>query len=168
MEQNTIQIQHINLECPIAEFGFNRFLLTFFIRYRVLNSNAFSPGIGPQPLRFTALFFDHVGVTKLLDFKSSCVIKNRRKASNIKVLKFIDQNSALGCFSDKSLTKKQPRNTFLQSLYSMHRRVSASHWLGIRPGLLKSAPTSFVLLPRCSVSFSAKITHDRALDSALF
>ncbi len=104
----------------------------------------------------------------LLDFKSSCVIKNRRKASNIKVLKFIDQNSALGCFSDKSLTKKQPRNTFLQSLYSMHRRVSASHWLGIRPGLLKSAPTSFVLLPRCSVSFSAKITHDRALDSALF
>ncbi len=61
MEQNTIQIQHINLECPIAEFGFNRFLLTFFIRYRVLNSNAFRPGIGPQrPLRFTALFFDHV------------------------------------------------------------------------------------------------------------
>ncbi len=48
MEQNTIQIQHINLECPIAEFGFNRFLLTFFIRYRVLNSNAFRPGIGPQ------------------------------------------------------------------------------------------------------------------------
>ncbi len=81
MEQNTIQIQHINLECPIAEFGFNRFLLTFFIRYRVLNSNAFRPGIGPQrPLRFTALFFDHVAVTKLLDFKSSCVIKNRRKA----------------------------------------------------------------------------------------
>ncbi len=94
MERNTIQIQHINLECPIAEFGFNRFLLTFFIRYRVLNSNAFRPGIGPRPLRFTALFFDHVGVTKLLDFKSSCVIKNRRKASNIKVLKFIDQNSA--------------------------------------------------------------------------
>ncbi len=93
MEQNTIQIQHINLECPIAEFGFNRFLLTFFIRYRVLNSNAFSPGIGPQPLRFTALFFDHVGVTKLLDFKSSCVIKNRRKASNIKVLEFINQKS---------------------------------------------------------------------------
>ncbi len=60
MEQNTIQIQHINLECPIAEFVFNRFLLTFFIRYRVLNSNAFHPGIGPQPLRFTALFFDHV------------------------------------------------------------------------------------------------------------
>ncbi len=60
MERNTIQIQHINLECPIAEFGFNRFLLTFFIRYRVLNSNAFRPGIGPQPLRFTALFFDHV------------------------------------------------------------------------------------------------------------
>ncbi len=61
MEQNTIQIQHINLECPIAEFGFNRFLLTFFIRYRVLNSNAFRPGIGPQgivpqrPLRSTAL-----------------------------------------------------------------------------------------------------------------
>ncbi len=50
----------------------------------------------------------------------------------------------------------------------MHRRVSASHWLGIRPGLLQSAPTFFVLLPRCSVSFSAKITHDRALDSALF
>ncbi len=48
MERNTIQIQHINLECPIAEFGFNRFLLTFFIRYRVLNSNAFRPGIGPQ------------------------------------------------------------------------------------------------------------------------
>ncbi len=60
MERNTIQIQHINLECPIAEFGFNRFLLTFFIRYRVLNSNAFRPGIGPRPLRFTALFFDHV------------------------------------------------------------------------------------------------------------
>ncbi len=129
MEQNTIQIQHINLECPIAEFGFNRFLLTFFIRYRVLNSNAFRPGIGPQPLRFTALFFDHVGVTKLLDFKSSCVIKNRRKASNIKVLKFIDQNSALGCFSDKSLTKKQQPKAFSQDIYKICPRGSSFHWL---------------------------------------
>ncbi len=62
MEQNTIQIQHINLECPIAEFGFNRFLLTFFIRYRVLNSNAFRPGIGPQGIgpQVYSLVFYHV------------------------------------------------------------------------------------------------------------
>ncbi len=53
----------------------------------------------------------------MLDFKSSCVIKNRRKASNIKVLKFIDQNSALGCFSDKSLTKKQQQGNISQSIY---------------------------------------------------
>ncbi len=128
MERNTIQIQHINLECPIAEFGFNRFLLTFFIRYHVLNSNVFRPGIGPRPLRFTALFFDHVGVTKLLDFKSSCVIKNRRKASNIKVLKFIDQNSALGCPSDQSLTKKQQPKAFSQDIYKICPRGSFFHW----------------------------------------
>ncbi len=54
----------------------------------------------------------------LLDFKSSCVIKNRRKASNIKVLKFIDQNSALGCFSDKSLTEKQQQGNISQSIYT--------------------------------------------------
>ncbi len=53
----------------------------------------------------------------MLDFKSSCVIKNRRKASNIKVLKFIDQNSALGCLSDKSLTKKQHQGNISQSIY---------------------------------------------------
>ncbi len=45
------------------------------------------------------------------------MIKNRRKASNIKVLKFIDQNSALGCFSDKSLTKKQHQGNFSQHIY---------------------------------------------------
>ncbi len=67
--------------------------------------------------RFTALFFDHVGVTKLLDFKSSCVIKNRRKASKVKVLKFIDQNSALGCLSDQRLTKKQHQGNISQSIY---------------------------------------------------
>ncbi len=53
----------------------------------------------------------------LLDFKSSCVIKNRRKASNIKVLKFIDQNSALGCPSDQSLTKKQHQGNISQHIY---------------------------------------------------
>ncbi len=53
----------------------------------------------------------------VLDFKSSCVIKNRRKASNIKVLKFIDQNSALGCPSDQSLTKKQHQGNISQHIY---------------------------------------------------
>ncbi len=65
----------------------------------------------------------------LLDFKSSCVIKNRRKASNIKVLKFIDQNSALGCFSDKSLTKKQQPKAFSQDIYKICPRGSSFHWL---------------------------------------
>ncbi len=95
-------------------------------------------------------------------------VQNWRKAIYKKYWNLLIRNYSAGLFSGTSLTKKQPRNTFLQSLYSMHRRVSASHWLGIRPGLLQSAPTFFVLLPRCSVSFSAKITHDRALDSALF
>ncbi len=38
----------------------------------------------------------------------------------------------------------------------MHRRVSASHWLGIRPGLLQSAPTSFVLCPDAASAFLQK------------
>ncbi len=77
MEQNTIQIQHINLECPIAEFGFNRFLLTFFIRYRVLNSNAFRPGIGPQqPLRSTAL-------SSITSGSPNCWTSNRPACSKI-------------------------------------------------------------------------------------
>ncbi len=67
-------------------------------------------------------------VQRLLDFKSSCVIKNRRKASNIKVLKFIDQNSALGCFSDKSLTKKQQPKAFSQDIYNICPRGSSFHW----------------------------------------
>ncbi len=33
------------------------------------------------------------------------------------MLKFIDQNSALGCFSDKSLTKKQHQGNFSQHIY---------------------------------------------------
>ncbi len=53
----------------------------------------------------------------LLDFKSSCVIKNRRKASKVKVLKFIDQNSALGCFPDQRLTKKQHQGNISQHIY---------------------------------------------------
>ncbi len=67
--------------------------------------------------------------SQVLDFKSSCVIKNRRKASNIKVLKFIDQNSALGCFSDKSLTKKQQPKAFSQDIYKICPRGSSFHWL---------------------------------------
>ncbi len=63
----------------------------------------------------TLFCFAHLSI--LLDFKSSCVIKNRRKASNIKVLKFIDQNSALGCPSDQSLTKKQHQGNISQSIY---------------------------------------------------
>ncbi len=94
--------------------------------------------------RFTALFFDHVGVTKLLDFKSSCVIKNRRKASKVKVLKFIDQNSALGCLSDKSLTKKQHQGNISQSIYRYC--VDLCHFLvgrQNRPTLLQhSSPLS--------------------------
>ncbi len=144
MEQNTIQIQHINLECPIAEFGFNRFLLTFFIRYRVLNSNAFRPGIGPRPLRFTALFFDHVGVTKLLDFKSSCVIKNRRKASNIKVLKFIDQKSPQYWVDlrQDALQRTNPQKhfhrTFIKSVHVGRLFIGRRN----RPTLLQSAFSS--------------------------
>ncbi len=69
------------------------------------------------PLGLQPCLLSRRGVTKLLDFKSSCVIKNRRKASNIKVLKFIDQNSALGCLSDKSLTKKQHQGNISQHIY---------------------------------------------------
>ncbi len=66
---------------------------------------------------FFFFFLPGMCVCVVLDFKSSCVIKNRRKASNIKVLKFIDQNSALGCLSDKSLTKKQHQGNISQSIY---------------------------------------------------
>ncbi len=38
----------------------------------------------------------------------------------------------------------------------MHRRVSASHWLRIRPGLLQSAPDSFVLCPDAASAFLQK------------
>ncbi len=80
----------------------------------------------------------------LLDFKSSCVIKNRRKASKVKVLKFIDQNSALGCLSDKSLTKKQHQGNISQSIYRYC--VDLCHFLvgrQNRPTLLQhSSPLS--------------------------
>ncbi len=98
MEQNTIQIQHINLECPIAEFGFNRFLLTFFIRYRVLNSNAFRPGIGPQGIGPLGL----QPCSSITSGSPNCWTSNRPAWSKIegrlahvkKVLKFINQKSS--------------------------------------------------------------------------
>ncbi len=78
MEQNTIQIQHINLECPIAEFGFNRFLLTFFIRYRVLNSNAFRPGVSGHQLSLKSTAF-----SSITSGSPNCWTSNRPACSKI-------------------------------------------------------------------------------------
>ncbi len=116
MEQNTIQIQHINLECPIAEFGFNRFLLTFFIRYRVLNSNAFRPGIGPQ--RYSLVFY-HVGGSPNC-WTSNCPacskIEGGFKSQSIEIY-WSEQRSALGCLSDQRLTEKQHQGNISQHIY---------------------------------------------------
>ncbi len=79
----------------------------------------------------------------IVGLQTSCVIKNLRKASNIKVLKFIDQNSALGCLSDQRLTKNQPRKTFSQNIYNICRRVLSSHW---PPEPSNAPPTSILLL----------------------
>ncbi len=70
------------------------------------------------------------------------MIKNRRKASNIKVLKFIDQNSALGCFSDKSLTKKQHQGNFSQHIY---RYVSSASCFSLTARTVQRS--SNILLP---------------------
>ncbi len=78
----------------------------------------------------------------MLDFKSSCVIKNRRKASNIKVLKFIDQNSALGCLSDQRLTKKQHQGNISQSIY---RYVSTCVIFSLAARTVQRSPN--ILLP---------------------
>ncbi len=147
MEQNTIQIQHINLECPIAEFGFNRFLLTFFIRYRVLNSNAFSPGIGPQPLRFTALFFDHVAGSP------NCWTSNRPAWSKIEgrlqISKcwnllirtarwVVPQTRVL----QRSNNQKHFHRTFIKSVHVGRLFIGCRN----RPTLLQSVFSSFVSL----------------------
>ncbi len=73
----------------------------------------------PAPESWSDPIFTRVLILalSLLDFKSSCVIKNRRKASKVKVLKFIDQNSALGCLSDQRLTKKQHQGNISQHIY---------------------------------------------------
>ncbi len=83
-------------------------------------------------------------------------VQNWRKAIYKKYWNVLIRNYSAGLFSGTSLTKKQPRNTFLQSLYSMHRRVSASHWLGIRPGLLQSAPTFLSFCPDAVSAFLQK------------
>ncbi len=128
MEQNTIQIQHINLECPIAEFGFNRFLLTFFIRYRVLNSNAFRPGIGPQ--RYSLVFY-HVGGSPNC-WTSNCPacskIEGGFKSQSIEIY-WSEQRSALGCLSDQRLTEKQPQGNFHNIFIDIVSTcVSSSRW----------------------------------------
>ncbi len=83
-------------------------------------------------------------------------VQNWRKAIYKKYWNLLIRNYSAGLFSGTSLTKKQPRNTFLQSLYSMHRRVSASHWLGIRPGLLQSTPTFLSFCPDAVSAFLQK------------
>ncbi len=54
-------------------------------------------------------------------------VQNWRKAIYKKYWNLLIRNYSAGLFSDHSLTKNQPRNTFLQNIYSMSRRVSSSH-----------------------------------------
>ncbi len=72
MTRSTVQIQHINLGYPIwQKFDLTGFCLPYFRVHSVLNSNSLRPWFSSLqgPSRFTAFFFNHVGVTKLLDFK---------------------------------------------------------------------------------------------------
>ncbi len=129
MEQNTIQIQHINLECPIAEFGFNRFLLTFFIRYRVLNSNAFRPGIGPQrPLRSTAL-------SSITSGSPNCWTSNRPAWSKIegrlqksKYWNLLIRTARWVVSQTNVLQRSNTRAIFHNIFIDMCRLVSFSRW----------------------------------------
>ena len=144
MERNTIQIQHINLDCPIAEFGFNRFLLTFFIRYRVLNSNAFRPGIGPQPLRFTALFFDHVAGSP------NCWTSNRPAWSKIegrlqisKCWNLLIRTARWVVPQTRVLQRSNTRAIFHNIFIDMCRVRHVSHW---PPEPSNAPPTFFSLI----------------------
>ncbi len=144
MEQNTIQIQHINLEYPIAEFGFNRFLLTFFIRYRVLNSNAFRPGIGPQ--RYSLVFY-HVGGSP------NCWTSNRPAWSKIegrlqisKCWNLLIRTARWVVPQTRVLQRSNNRATFHRVFIDMcQRHVSYSCW----PSEPSNAPPTFFSL--CSL-----------------
>ncbi len=69
----------------------------------------------------------HAAENTLLDFKRPAwsKIEGRR---NIKSIEIYWSEQRAGLFSDPSLTKNQPRNTFQQTIYSMCRHVSSSHW----------------------------------------
>ncbi len=149
MEQNTIQIQHINLECPIAEFGFNRFLLTFFIRYRVLNSNAFRPGIGPQCTlglqpcsSITSRGHQIVGLQIVLRDQKS---KEGFKYQSVEIY-WSEISTVLGWPQARRLTKDQHQGNFSQHIYRyVSTCVSSSRW----PPEPSNAPPTFFSL--CSL-----------------
>ncbi len=91
---------------------------------------------------------------QLLDFKSSCVIKNRRKASNIKVLKFINQKSPqywVGLRQDalqRTNPQKHFHRTFIKSVHVGRLFIGRRN----RPTLLQSIFSSFVSLGSCKTT----------------
>ncbi len=104
----------------------------------------------------------------VLDFKSSCVIKNRRKASNIKVLKFIDQNSARWVVSQtrvlqRSNNQKHFHRTFIKSVHVGRFFIGRRN----RPTLLQSIFSSFVSLGSCKTTLNTLIPPVRAWDQFL-
>ncbi len=159
MGRNTIQIQHKKFRISnLQKFDLTGFCLPYFNRSTVCWTRvrpipellAFN-----GPLWFTA-FSSITSGSPIVGLQMSCMFKIEGRQSIKSIEIYWSEITALGCSQAQSLTKNQPRNTFLQSLYSMHRRVSASHWLRIRPGLLQSAPTSFVLCPDAASAFLQK------------
>ncbi len=78
MERNTIQIQHMKFRISNwQKFDLTGFCLPFLIGAPCVELK-FVPSRTSGPCRastINAFFSNHVGVTKLLDFKSSCMFK---------------------------------------------------------------------------------------------
>ncbi len=91
--------------------------------------------------------FNLLYIYTLLDFKSSCVIKNRRKASKVKVLKFIDQNSAARwVVSQTNVSQRNNTRAIFHNIFiDMCQLVSFSRW----PPEPSNAPPTFFSL--CSL-----------------
>ncbi len=159
MERNTIQIQHKKFRISnLQKFDLTGFCLPYFNRSTVCWTRVRSvPEPRPLPDLLWLMPFSSITSGSPNCWTSNVLhVQNWRKAIYKKYWNLLIRNYSAGLFSGTSLTKKQPRNTFLQSLYSMHRRVSASHWLRIRPGLLQSAPTFLSFCPDAVSAFLQK------------